>query len=425
MTDYRRTEEELWDEDDVAEEDRRTNVLPMFVPGAPGAAGPALELGAAAPEAAGGRSDLASTLRPAEAERSDGSVDMVARFISEPVVADSGAAKVDTPGWSLNALALIANDVLPAEAEEDAKPVSSERPVPPALPPEVNGERAADPLPSMMLGPAMSTRGDVTERVTTIPKTHPLANSIAPGGSAVTVPPRGRRGAQRWHVALGTAALLAVGAGAALFWQSRGEHHAASGATRGERAEPAAEMRVLVEPMEETVIMLEEPLAPVVVESSLQADSAEGEDEQALTAPTIAHEASSAAPPEGSRESAAEGRRLAPPPRSLHVAVGEVQLREPALTGGEPSAIARRPDRTQVIEAVRRIEPELRRCVGDEHGVADVTLTVRSSGAVSHALVEGAFAGSPKGSCIARTLRSAKLPSFGDPVLHIAYSLQL
>jgi hypothetical protein len=67
----------------------------------------------------------------------------------------------------------------------------------------------------------------------------------------------------------------------------------------------------------------------------------------------------------------------------------------------------------------------LRDCVGDEHGVADVTLTVRAPGVVSHALVEGSFAGSEKGSCIARAMRTAKLPRFGEPVSRIEYPFHL
>jgi hypothetical protein len=71
------------------------------------------------------------------------------------------------------------------------------------------------------------------------------------------------------------------------------------------------------------------------------------------------------------------------------------------------------------------LTPELRACVGDQHGVADVTLTVRAAGVVSHALVEGPFAGSSEGSCIARALRTVKLPASSYAVSHVEYPIQL
>ena len=58
-------------------------------------------------------------------------------------------------------------------------------------------------------------------------------------------------------------------------------------------------------------------------------------------------------------------------------------------------------------------------------GVATVTLTVRGSGQVSHALVGGTFAGTPQGSCIARAVKLARFPSFSDDSVRITYPFQL
>lgn len=376
MTDYRRTEEELWDEDSVAEEDRRAAVL--------------------------------SAKRPESEPRADGEpVASVARFIAEPELAGAPPdAQAATPGWSLAALSLIANDVVSESETKEA------RAQPPALPAEARAKEREEPLPSMMLGPAMSTRSDITERVTAIPKTHPLASSIAPGGSAMTVPPV--RGAARWQLALAALALLGLGATAALFLQSRGEHHAASA------TDPAAkDSRVLVEPMEETVIVIEDSPPPVLLSAP------EGSLDGTSNALSQRSQPSSIAAKRAVARSQLAALTRAPTTRpTLRVAVGQVQLREhpsgPTIAEGEPGL----PERASVIEAMREVSAALEQCVGDEHGVVDVTLTVRGSGAVTHALVEGAFAGSEKGSCVARTLRTARLPPFAQASLRIAYPLR-
>jgi len=303
----------------------------------------------------------------------------------------------------------------------------------------------------MMLGPAMSTRSEVTERVTTIPKTHPLANSIAPGGSQLTVPPSPRRGAPRWQIALGAVALLGLGGGAAAFLQSRGEHHAASSARAWDEEgadDEAAERReeherkVLVEPMTETMVIIEDAPEPVLLEGPAQPGeralsatlaatlAAESEAESELMVHQDEPEGEprarrdTAAPREPSRaDVAGEPEQRA---QGLQITVGSVQLRTREDSEPEPmDDEGARPQRAQVIEAMNTIASELRACVGDEHGIADVTLTVRGSGTVSHALVEGPFAGSAKGSCIARSLRAARLPRFADPLLRITYPLQL
>lgn len=445
MTDYRRTEEEIWDEDDVAEEDRRTNVLAM-VASASRKQAPADERVSTVPEPSRERS-LAERADES-AERAATPVDSLSRFIAEPIGSEGNPSDVHKPGWSLAAMAMIENDVLtvmdgeavPHEPTGDGD--GQVRAQPPALPAAALGaastasaapsapaqpadERAE--LPSMLLGPAMSTRGDITERVTTIPRTHPLANSIAPGGSHVSIPP-GRRSSPRWYFAFGGVGLLLVAGGAALFLQSRGEHHAVVASRTSEA--PLEQPLQVLEPAEETVIVLEEPPEPVLLADAVAAPAVES----AIAAPEQPdpQPASPVAPRErrkrmalsapAERPSAEPG--AAPEPVSgLRVTVGPVELRP---VGNAPaSEQAPLPERSAVIEAVNRVAAELRACVGEEHGIADVTLTVRGSGTISHALVEGAFAGSPQGSCLARTLRSVRLPPFADRLLHIAYPLQL
>jgi hypothetical protein len=94
-----------------------------------------------------------------------------------------------------------------------------------------------------------------------------------------------------------------------------------------------------------------------------------------------------------------------------------------AGTGNEP--LPAHPSREQVVASLNAVAGELQRCVGDRHGVAEVTLTVRPAGFVSYAVVSGTYAGTSEGSCIARAVRAAKFPAFSDPTLRVTYPFEL
>jgi hypothetical protein len=288
----------------------------------------------------------------------------------------------------------------------------------------------------------MSTRADPTERTRSIPATHPLANSIAPGGSAVSTPPRPRRSG-RWQVALGVAALIAIGFGSR-YLQTRGEHHAASGlpAERGEEDPLAQREEASARLTEQDLIArqvaeaeaareaeaVQQAEAVEQAEALRQAEAAQRaeagrQSEAARRAESRGHEAEARHERVASRKANAREAAEGESPmkgRSMRIALGDARMVEREQAEGEGD-----PDRAQVIAAMNALTHELKECVGSEHGVADVTLTVRAPGVVSHALVEGAFADSPQGTCIARRLRSAKLPPFTDPITRIEYPFQL
>ena len=52
-------------------------------------------------------------------------------------------------------------------------------------------------------------------------------------------------------------------------------------------------------------------------------------------------------------------------------------------------------------------------------------MIVRSRGVVSYAMVSGSFAGTPEGSCIARSVKLAKFPAFSDPSVRVNYPFEL
>jgi hypothetical protein len=447
VTDFRGTEQELWDEDAAADDEARTLVIPPKT---------ATEMSVAErrrtdashddPSAATENEDRptlesvsASTAgtpvtRSSALAGSANSVDSVARFIAEPgLLAPSAERELDAPRRSLAALELL-------DAEYGAEPTEKRAPpLPPALPANVK-PRSGD-LPSMLLGPQISTRGDVTERVNAIPLTHPLANSIAPGGSPVSTPPAPVKRPLRSQLALGALALVMVGAGASGFLQSRGEHHAASG-RRGDREHDVEQQAREAElarrdngHAEETRAM-PAMAAPQGSEAlHLQhASRAVGDPLSATVQPPIAPLVHDVAPANSARSARPPAVPVAPSAgsaegvRKLRISVGGASLR-PRPAGGtaasDSAEAAQELERMQVIEAMNALTPQLRACVGEQHGVADVTLTVRAAGVVSHALVEGPFAGSSQGTCIARALRSAKLPASPFAVSHVEYPFQL
>jgi hypothetical protein len=89
-------------------------------------------------------------------------------------------------------------------------------------------------------------------------------------------------------------------------------------------------------------------------------------------------------------------------------------------SGGLPA----QPSREQVMATMRAAMPALARCTGGRRGVVEVQLTVRGSGKVTYALVQGSFAGTPQGSCLARALRDVRFPEFGESSLRLSYPLQ-
>ena len=99
---------------------------------------------------------------------------------------------------------------------------------------------------------------------------------------------------------------------------------------------------------------------------------------------------------------------------------------EPGPAQGLPDQeLPSQPSRDQVTAALNAVVSELQKCVGDRHGTADLTLTLRSAGMISHAVVHGMYAGTPEGSCLALAVKTAKFPAFSDPSLRVTYPFQL
>ncbi len=83
--------------------------------------------------------------------------------------------------------------------------------------------------------------------------------------------------------------------------------------------------------------------------------------------------------------------------------------------GGDDSAdLPETPSRTQVLSALRGVQPAVTACGGGQKGVAMTTVTVEgTTGKVVNAKVaSGPFASGPAAACIARAVKGAKFPKF-------------
>jgi hypothetical protein len=95
----------------------------------------------------------------------------------------------------------------------------------------------------------------------------------------------------------------------------------------------------------------------------------------------------------------------------------------PASTSAPaPSNVATTPTREQVRTALAAMAPAVQACTAGGHGLATVSVVFHgASGAVRSAVVTGAYAGTPEGSCIARAVREAQVPSFSQNTFTVTY----
>jgi hypothetical protein len=91
----------------------------------------------------------------------------------------------------------------------------------------------------------------------------------------------------------------------------------------------------------------------------------------------------------------------------------------------ESGALPEAPARADVVAGFEQIRDDLVKCAGGKHGIVDIDATIANSGRVAHALIDGAFRGTPEGSCIARAVRTAHFPRFSQASLKVDYPLSL
>jgi hypothetical protein len=109
---------------------------------------------------------------------------------------------------------------------------------------------------------------------------------------------------------------------------------------------------------------------------------------------------------------------------------------EPGATSAAPSAdvapsaepaesLPELPSRDDIKRSFEALRPALEACSADAHGTTFANVTISGDGHVSYSTIEGAFVGSPQGSCMARALRSASFPRFATASLKVRFPFVL
>ena len=82
-----------------------------------------------------------------------------------------------------------------------------------------------------------------------------------------------------------------------------------------------------------------------------------------------------------------------------------------------------RPSRDAVRDTMLGARAMLAECAGAAHGTSYANLTIQADGRVTYSLVDGAFAGTPEGSCMAKALRKLSFPHFSGPPFKVRFPL--
>jgi hypothetical protein len=90
-----------------------------------------------------------------------------------------------------------------------------------------------------------------------------------------------------------------------------------------------------------------------------------------------------------------------------------------------PSELPETLSREAVMTGFEALRADITACAAGGHGKVSVKTTIAGSGRVTYAMVEGAFAGTPEGSCMALVVRKATFPTFTAPTLKVTYPFAL
>jgi hypothetical protein len=79
------------------------------------------------------------------------------------------------------------------------------------------------------------------------------------------------------------------------------------------------------------------------------------------------------------------------------------------------------PSRAEVQLGLESVRSALQDCAAGGHGRMTANVTISGAGRVTYSTIEGAFAGTPQGSCMALALRAAQFPPFTSAQLRVRY----
>jgi hypothetical protein len=151
---------------------------------------------------------------------------------------------------------------------------------------------------------------------------------------------------------------------------------------------------------------------------------------------SIAHEI--AARPADLQPTAAKSKTKLQP--SAAASGGAARARKPARVAAAPAEpestaaqadeaddaeLPSQPSRDAVQAGLENLRPALLACAEGSHAVGYASVTIASTGKVSYSVIEGPFAGTKTGSCMARALRSATFPRFEGASFKVHYPFAL
>ncbi len=165
----------------------------------------------------------------------------------------------------------------------------------------------------------------------------------------------------------------------------------------------------VVAPVAEPVAAVAQPVAPIAAPTkprTTATGSASAKTEAKTEPKTAAHDEPTAAE---EAPSAAE-----PSPAA-----------DTSAPAPEEEALPETPTREQIMASFEKVRDDLVTCADGGHGLLTTGVTISGAGRVTYATVDGVFAGTPQGSCMARALRKASFPRFSSPNLKISFPFSL
>ncbi len=275
------------------------------------------------------------------------------------------------------------------------------------------------PLPAEFQ-PTSRAKAEPTERIT-LPQTHPLANSIAPTTAPKSLVPESKQGSPVWQMVAAAAILVGLGAvGNRLHGASQTDASVPVAASVGRSSgdlgpSESTFAAVRSDEVPARAEIAEAPVEEAVAEAAARVDEVEA-DNPAPEAVRRTEPSPRAVAARQGGQKRAERKAVEAAPRSARPARSE----KSAAGQGE---VAAQLSREQVVATMGAALPGLSKCTGGRSGVVQAQLTVRNTGKVSYALVQGSFAGTPEGTCLVSALRDVRFPEFGEPSLRLTYPI--
>lgn len=247
--------------------------------------------------------------------------------------------------------------------------------------------------------------------------------------SSLQPPRQGRRVASLQGLLTGVGALALVGVGYLAALAGGGSERAATTTFAPASAPAQAQpMQLVPAPAQPVTIPTAEPTlaaalaARAVPETEVLWSVAERA-EVAAPAEAVPPPAAEPTAPVAVEPPAADAPSAAIDPGALprKVAPRHVVARPTATPTGLPPL----PSREQIQTGIEGMRAALLGCAGNAHGTSTARLTILGTGRVASATIEGAFAGTAQGSCMARALRTASFPRFASDNLQVTYPFRL